>query len=186
MKLRKLSVRDTLVVAAAVVVAVAVALVKHGAHELALGLALVVVLVPVTISDLERRIIPNRITGPAALAALAIGLLTHPAGVPGQLLGGAAGFAFLLLFAVAYRGGLGLGDVKLGGVLGLYLGSSVAVAIVVAVFSSAILGLVVIARLGFKQGRKQLFAFGPFLALGGVVGILAGPSIVHWYVHSLH
>ncbi len=186
MSLRSLSNRDALVVAAGAAVAVAVVLVKHGAHGIALGLALTVVLVPVTISDLRRRIIPNAVTGPAALAALAIGLLTHPAGVPAQLIGGAAGFAFLLLFAVLYRGGLGMGDVKLGGVLGLYLSSSVAVAIVVAVFSSAVLGLFVIARLGFKTGRKQLFAFGPFLALGGVVGILAGPSIVHWYVHSLH
>lgn len=186
MKARTLSVRDTLIVLAGVAVALGVLVVKHGANEIALGLALVVVLVPVTISDLDDRIIPNRITGPAALAALVIGLATHPAGVPSQLLAGAAGGGFLLLFALAYRRGLGMGDVKLGGVLGLYLSASVAVALVVAVFSSAILGVVVIARVGVSKGRKTAFPFGPFLALGAVVGLLAGPPIVHWYVHTLH
>jgi leader peptidase (prepilin peptidase)/N-methyltransferase len=185
-KLRKPSVRDTLIVLTGVVVAIGVVLVKHGVHDIALGLALVVVLVPVTISDLDSRIIPNRITGPAALAALAIGLATRLSAVPGQLIGGAAAGGFLLLFALAYRRGLGMGDVKLGGVLGLYLSASVAVAMVVAICSSAILGVVVIARVGFSKGRKTAFPFGPFLALGGVVGVLAGPPIVHWYVHSLH
>ena len=82
---------------------------------------LAVVLVPVTISDLDHRIIPNRITGPAALTALAIGLVTHPPALVGQLAGCLAGGGFLLVFALAYRRGLGLGDVKLSGVLGLYL-----------------------------------------------------------------
>ncbi len=183
---RDFSAVDWLVVLAGVGVALGAVLVKHGAHDLVLSLALVAVLIPVTISDIERRIIPNRITGPAAIAAVIIGLLTHAAGVPAQLAGGAAGFAVLFVFAILWKGGLGMGDVKLAGVLGVYLGASVGVAIVVAVFSSAILGLLVIARHGFSRGRKMLFAFGPFLALGGAVGILAGPSIVHWYVHSLH
>jgi leader peptidase (prepilin peptidase)/N-methyltransferase len=183
---RKLSARDTLIVLAAVAVAAGVVLVRHGAHDIALGLALVIVLVPVTISDLDSRIIPNAVTGPAAVAALVIGLATHAAALPGQLIGAAAAGGFLLLCALAYRSGLGIGDVKLGGVLGLYLSASVAVAIVVAVFSSAILGIVVIARVGVSKGRKTAFPFGPFLALGAVVGLLAGPPIVHWYVHSLH
>ncbi|MGO9751271.1 MAG: prepilin peptidase [Solirubrobacteraceae bacterium] len=186
MNLRTLSVRDTLIVLAGVAVAICALVIKTGAHDILLALALVVVLVPVTISDLDSRIIPNAITGPAAVAALAIGLATDLDAVPGQLIGGTAAGGFLLLFALAYRRGLGMGDVKLGGVLGLYLSASVAVAIVVAVLSSAILGVVVIARVGVSKGRKTYFPFGPFLALGAVVGLLAGPQIVHWYVHSLH
>jgi leader peptidase (prepilin peptidase) / N-methyltransferase len=183
---RDFSALDWLIVLAGIAVGIAAVLVKRGAHDIALSLALTAVLVPVTISDLERRIIPNRITGPAAIAAIIIGLITHPAGVPAQLAGGAAGFTVLFAFAVLWKGGLGMGDVKLAGVLGVYLGASVSVAIVVAVFSSAVLGFVVIAGHGLARGRKMLFAFGPFLALGAAVGILDGPSIVHWYVHSLH
>ena len=51
--------------------------------------------------------------------------------------------------------------------------------------SSAVLGLAVIARQGVQKGRKVAFPFGPFLALGGAVGILAGPALVHWYLNSL-
>ncbi len=181
----KLSVRDGLIIGAGVAIAAAIPFVHHDVHDIALGIALVAVLVPVTISDLDHRIIPNRITGPAAIGALAIGLATHPPGVVEQLVAGLAGGGFLLAFALAYRRGLGMGDVKLGGVLGLYLSASVGVAIIVAVFTSAILGLAVIARVGVAKGRKTAFPFGPFLALGGVVAILAGPQIVHWYVHSL-
>jgi leader peptidase (prepilin peptidase) / N-methyltransferase len=176
-------VRYVLVALAGVALAVAVVLVRHGAHDVALGLALAAVLVPVTAIDLQRRIIPNRITGPAALAAVAIGLATHPAGVATQLIAGIAAGAVLLLFALAYRGALGMGDVKLAGVLGLYLGSSVIVALVAGVLAGGLAGMAVIARLGVSRGRRASIPYGPFLALGGVVGILAGPSIVNWYVH---
>jgi leader peptidase (prepilin peptidase) / N-methyltransferase len=181
----RISIRYPSVELASAALAVSVVLVKHGANHIALGLALVAVLVPVTIIDIDHRLIPNRITGPAAVAAVVIGLVTHPAGVPAQLIGGAAGFAVLLIFALAYPKGLGMGDVKLAGVMGLYLASSVAVALLVGVFAGAFAGIGVIARLGVKQGRKTAMPFGPFLALGGLVGILAGPAIVHWYVHSL-
>jgi leader peptidase (prepilin peptidase) / N-methyltransferase len=80
---------------------------------------------------------------------------------------------------------MGMGDVKLAGVLGLYLGSSVAPAILVATLSGVIVGAFVMAHTGVQQGRKTAIPFGPFLAVGGVVGLLAGPAIVHWYLHSL-
>jgi leader peptidase (prepilin peptidase)/N-methyltransferase len=105
--------------------------------------------------------------------------------VPGQLISGAAAAGFLLVFVLAYPRGMGMGDVKLAGVLGLYLGRSVAVAILVAVLAGTVVGAMVIARLGIKQGRKTAVPFGPFLALGGIVALLAGPSIVHWYMHGV-
>lgn len=165
--------------------AVSVVLVKHSAHDVALGLVLIGILVPVALIDLEHRIIPNRITLPAALAAVVIGLVTKPAGVPEQLIAGAAAGGFLLAFALAYPRGMGMGDVKLAGVLGLFLGRSVAVALLVGVLAATIVGVAVMARLGISRGRKTAVPFGPFLALGGVVGLLAGAPILHWYLHSL-
>jgi leader peptidase (prepilin peptidase)/N-methyltransferase len=166
------------------VLAVAVVLVKHSAHDIVLGLVLVCVLVPIALIDLDHRIIPNRITLPAAVAAVGIGAALGPSHVPEQLIAGAAAAGFLLVFALAYPRGMGMGDVKLAGVLGLFLGRSVAVALFAGVLAGAVLGAAVMARVGVVQGRKTAVPFGPFLALGGVVGLLAGSPIVHWYLHS--
>src|SRR5581483_12429964 len=129
------------------------------------GLVLVGVLVPIALIDLDQRIIPNKITLPAALAAVAIGLLTDPSGVPEQLIAGAAAGGFLLVFALAYPRGMGMGDVKLAAVLGLFLGREVGVAILGGVLAAAIVGAAVIARVGVEKGRKTAIPFGPFLAL---------------------
>ncbi|MFL5823356.1 MAG: prepilin peptidase [Solirubrobacteraceae bacterium] len=179
-----ISARYPVVEALTAVLAVAVLLVRHGAHDLALGLTLVIVLVPVALIDLDHRIIPNRITGPAALVAVAIGLITAPSGVPEQLIAGAAAAGFLLVFVLAYPRGMGMGDVKLAGVMGLFLGRSVGVAILVGVLAGSIGGILIMARRGVKEGRKTAVPFGPFLALGGVVALLVGPQIVHWYLHA--
>jgi leader peptidase (prepilin peptidase)/N-methyltransferase len=164
------------------VLAVAVVLVKHSTAGLVLGLTLVAIVVPVALIDFDHRIIPNKITLPAALAAVAIGFALKPSGVPEQLIAGAGAGGFLLVFAIAYPRGMGMGDVKLAAVLGLFLGRSAAVALLSAVLAGAIVGAVVMARVGVEDGRKTAIPFGPFLALGGVVGLLAGPAIVHWYL----
>jgi leader peptidase (prepilin peptidase)/N-methyltransferase len=180
-----ISARYPIVEALTAALAVAVVLTKHSAHDLALGLVLVGVLVPVALIDLDHRIIPNLITGPAAVLALAIGLATGTThGLVEQLISGAAGAGFLLVFALLYPAGMGMGDVKLAGVLGLFLGPSVAVAILVAVLAGSLAGGLVMARRGVKEGRKMGIPFGPFLALGGVVALLAGPTIIHWYLHT--
>jgi leader peptidase (prepilin peptidase) / N-methyltransferase len=180
----RISPRYPMVEALTAILAVAVVLVRHSAHDLALGLTLLVVLVPVALIDLDHRIIPNRITGPAAALAVIIGLMTRPAGVPEQLISGAAAAGFLLVFALIYPAGMGMGDVKLAGVLGLFLGRSVGVAILVGVLAGSVAGGLVMARRGVREGRKMGIPFGPFLALGGVVALLAGPTIVHWYLHT--
>jgi leader peptidase (prepilin peptidase)/N-methyltransferase len=181
----KISSRYPIVEAATAVLAVAVVLAKHSAHDIALGLLLVGILVPVALIDFEHRVIPNKITLPAAVAAIAVGLATRPSGVPEQLIAGAAAGSFLLLFALAYPAGMGMGDVKLAAVLGLFLGREVGVALLAAVLAATIVGAGVIARVGVKDGRKTAVPFGPFLALGGVVALLIGPSIVHWYLHTV-
>jgi leader peptidase (prepilin peptidase)/N-methyltransferase len=80
---------------------------------------------------------------------------------------------------------MGMGDVKLAAVMGLFLGRYVAVAVLVAVILGTVVGGLVMARVGVEKGRKTAVPFGPFLAAGGVVALLAGPSIVHWYLHTV-
>jgi leader peptidase (prepilin peptidase) / N-methyltransferase len=179
-----ISARYPIIEALTAALAVAVVLTKHSAVDVALGLVLVGVLVPIALIDLEHRIIPNKITLPAAIAAVAIGAALDLKGVPEQLIAGAGAGGFLLAFLLAYPRGMGMGDVKLAAVLGLFLGRSVAVAILAAVLTGTVVGALVMARVGVEKGRKTAVPFGPFLAIGGVIGLLAGPAIVHWYLHA--
>ncbi|MGN6188353.1 MAG: prepilin peptidase [Conexibacter sp.] len=180
-----ISARYPLVEALTAALAVGVVLTNDGLHDVLLGLVLVVLLVPIALIDLDHRIIPNRLTALGAVAALAIGAATDPAGVPQQLIAGVAAAGFLLAAALARPGGMGMGDVKLAGMLGLSLGREVAVALLVALVAGTLVGVVVMARRGVERGRKTAIPFGPFLALGGVVGLLAGPAIVDWYLSTI-
>ncbi|HEU4703556.1 MAG TPA: prepilin peptidase [Conexibacter sp.] len=167
---------------AALAAAVVLARADDGLGEVLLGLVLVALLVPIALIDLDHRIIPNRLTALGAVAALAIGAATDLDGVPQQLIAGAAAGGFLLLAALARPGGMGMGDVKLAGMLGLFLGREVAVALLVALLAGTLVGLGVMARRGVGAGRRTAIPFGPFLALGGVVALLAGPTLVDWYL----
>jgi leader peptidase (prepilin peptidase)/N-methyltransferase len=161
------------------------------AHDSAAGISLslliVLVAVPVALIDLDHRIIPNRITAPAALLALALGSVLDPAGEPERMIAAAAAAGFLLLAALAYPGGMGMGDVKLAGVMGLCLGRAVAPAMLVALLAGTVLGVLVIARKGAHAGRKTAVPFGPFLALGAVVAVFAGGPMLDVYInHFVH
>lgn len=180
----QISARYPIVELLTAVLAVAVVLVKHSAHDIVLGLVLVATLVPIALIDFDRRIIPNKITLPAGVLALVLGLALKPAGVPEQLIAGASAGGFLLVFALVYPRGMGMGDVKLAAVLGLFLGRAAAVALLAGVLAGAIVGVIVMARVGVKEGRKTAVPFGPFLALGGIIALLVGSPIVHWYLHS--
>ena len=94
---------------------------------------------------------------------------------------GAGGLLFLA--ALAYPKGMGLGDVKLAATMGLFLGRNVAPALFVALLAGSVVGLAIVARHG-AAARKQAIPFGPFLALGGLVGLLAGDQLVDWYLDS--
>jgi leader peptidase (prepilin peptidase) / N-methyltransferase len=162
-------------------------LVHHSASAIALSIALILIVVPAAMIDLEHRIIPNKLTALGAVLALAIGLAFDPSGEPGRLIAAAAAGGFLLLAALAYPGGMGMGDVKLAGVMGLFLGASVAPAILVALLSGVLLGAVIIARKGAQEGRKTAVPFGPFLAFGALVAVFLGHRLVDVYVnHFLH
>lgn len=150
--------------------------------RIVLGLLLVTTLVPVTLIDLDTRRIPNAITLPSAIAALAAGLALDIDVVPEQLIAGAAAFAFFFIAASLYPRGMGMGDVKLAGVLGLYLGRAVAPAIFIALITGVVVGVVIITRVGQAAGRKTAVPFGPFLALGGMVAFFVGDELVDAYV----
>ncbi|HEX4465721.1 MAG TPA: prepilin peptidase [Solirubrobacteraceae bacterium] len=182
-----ISVRYPLVEAATAVLCVGVVLVHSSVAAIALGIVLVLLIVPAALIDLEYRIIPNRITGLGAALALVIGTALDPGGEPGRLVAGALAGGFLLLAALAYPGGMGMGDVKLAGMMGLFLGAAVAPALFTALLVGVLVGAVVIARKGAREGRKTAVPFGPFLAVGALVGVYAGHPLVDVYVnHFVH
>jgi leader peptidase (prepilin peptidase)/N-methyltransferase len=160
-----------------------VAVLWGDATEVALGLAFVTALLAITLTDLDRRVIPNKILLVAAIAAVAIAAVGDPSSLPERALAAAAAGGGLFLVVLAYPQGMGLGDVKLAAVMGLYLGRNVAPALLVALLAGSIVGLGLIARHG-AEARKRAIPFGPFLALGGVVGLLAGDQLVDWYLAS--
>ena len=154
---------------------------QDDALRVALGLLLTSALVPITLIDLDVRRIPDAITLPASIAALVAGLLLDMGFVPEQLSAGAAAFAFFLAAALLYPRGMGMGDVKLAGMLGLYLGRAVAPAMLFALLAGVAAGLAIIARGGAAQGRKTAVPFGPFLAGGALIAFFVGDELADWY-----
>lgn len=150
--------------------------------ELILPLVFVTLLVPVAAIDLEHRIIPNVLVGPAALVALAVVALLLTDSLSERLIAGVAAGGFLLMAALAYPAGMGMGDVKLAGVMGLFLGRAVGPAIFIALLAGTVVGVAIMARRGVAEGRKTAVPFGPFLVLGSLVALFAGEAIVDWYV----
>jgi leader peptidase (prepilin peptidase)/N-methyltransferase len=163
---------------------VAVVASQDDAVRIVLGLLLVTALVPITLIDLELRLIPNLITGPAALAAVVAIAALDTDFLPEALIAGAAAGGFFLLAALMYPRGMGMGDVKLAGMLGLYLGKAVAPAIFIALIAGVAVGAAVIARKGAAEGRKTAVPFGPFLALGGIIAFFAGADLVDAYLNN--
>lgn len=179
-----ISVRYPLVEALTGALCVGAVLAHHSAASIALSVTLILLVVPAALIDLEHRIIPNRITLLGAVLALVLGTALDPSGEPGRLIAGAAAGGLLLLAALAYPGGMGMGDVKLAAVMGLLLGSAVAPAILIALLSGVLVGAVVIARKGAVAGRKTAIPFGPFLALGAIAAVYAGQPLVQFYVNN--
>jgi leader peptidase (prepilin peptidase) / N-methyltransferase len=179
-----ISARYPIVEAATAALLVAVILVKGADRDAWLGLAFVLLLVPVTLIDLDHRIIPNKLMLVGTIVSLAIVLLTQPDNLTEHLIAAGAAGGFLLIAALAYPAGMGMGDVKLAGVMGLFLGRAVGPAMLVALVSGTVVGAVIIARKGAKEGRKTAIPFGPYLALGGLVALFAGDAIVDWYLDT--
>ena len=137
-----------------------------------------IVLVAISATDIEHRIIPNKIVLPAFVITLAANTLLHPSPVWAIAAFGGAGFLFAA--ALAYPKGMGMGDVKLALLMGAACGRTVPVAMMIGMVAALIPGLYLLARHG-QAARKMGIPFGPFLALGTVVALFFGHDILHAY-----
>ncbi|GAC1323690.1 MAG: A24 family peptidase [Mycobacteriales bacterium] len=145
--------------------------------------------VALALIDIDTHRLPDVLTLPSygvGVALLGIAAFAGAGGGPlvRALLGMVAAFAFFFVLAFIYPAGMGFGDVKLAGVLGLYLAwvgwSSWFVGVFAGFLLGGIVGLALIATK--RAGRKSAVPFGPFMLLGALVAILAGPEIVHGYL----
>jgi leader peptidase (prepilin peptidase)/N-methyltransferase len=137
-------------------------------------------LVVATATDLERRIVPNRVVLPAAAAVLVLQTVFYPS--PQWALGAVGAAGFLFLAALAYPGGMGMGDVKLVFLIGALLGKTTPVGIMLGLLLALIPSVVLIARHG-SGARRLAIPFAPFLAAGAVIALFAGESILHAYLN---
>lgn len=132
------------------------------------GAAGCAVLVAVTVTDLERRIIPNRIIVPALAVALVVQTARDPS--IEWLVAALGAGGFFLALALVHPAGLGMGDVKLAAFLGAWLGRDVFVALVIGSLLGALLAVVVLGRRG-GDGRRSMLPYGPALAAGGIIAL---------------
>jgi leader peptidase (prepilin peptidase)/N-methyltransferase len=144
-----------------------------------LAASLALLLVGVTVTDLRTRLIPNRMLAAASLVALAIVAASDPASLPERFASAFGAGAFLGAAHAARPEGMGLGDVKLAAVVGLYLGSAVAIALLVALSAGALAGLVLLARHG-ASARSRAIPFAPFIATGAAVACLPLSTVGGW------
>jgi leader peptidase (prepilin peptidase) / N-methyltransferase len=158
----------------------AVVAVRGFDEGLVVELPFVAALIALAGIDLDHRILPNRIVYPMAVWGVVAVALVDTGDLPEHLIAGAAAFLFLFLAVLAYPAGMGMGDVKLAGAMGLFLGLSVIPALLTAFLSGSIVGIAMIAREG-AGARKKAVPFGVFLALGGLVGVLAGAELLELY-----
>lgn len=135
-------------------------------------------LVVITRTDLEHRLIPDLVVLPGAGVVLALRTIDDPS-VEWILSALGAGLV-LFLVVLVYPRGLGMGDVKLSAFLGAGLGIPVIVAMFVGFFIAFVPALVLFVRHG-KEARRSAIPLGPFLALGGVIALFWGDAILDWY-----
>ncbi len=160
---------------------------------LVIAVAGVALLVSISVIDLERRVIPNRLVIPAVFAAVGLGPFWPELGIERALIFeqshfsslanslAAGGGAYLAFFAVraVYPAGMGAGDVKMAGMLGLLVGwPGIVVALWVAVVVGGVAAVVLLAG---GRGRKDAMPFGPFLSAGGILALFAGAEIIDLY-----
>jgi leader peptidase (prepilin peptidase) / N-methyltransferase len=158
----------------------AVILVRGFDDDLIVELPFVAALIALAGIDADHKLLPNKIVYPLAAWGVVAVLIAERDDFVEHLVAGTGAFLFLLLAVLAYPRGMGMGDVKLAGAMGIYLGVSVIPALLIAFLSGSVVGGVIIAREG-AAARKKAVPFGVFLALGGIAGVLVGPELVDFY-----
>lgn len=151
-----------------------------GLHLVA-GLALIATLIAITAIDLDCQLIPDVISLPGIVLGFVLSAIAGQPGWLGSLVGILVGGGLFFVIIVASRGGMGGGDMKLGAMLGAFLGwKLVLVAALLAVLSGGVVAIVLLALR--SKGRKDAVPFGPFLALGGAVSLFWGVPLLEWYL----
>jgi leader peptidase (prepilin peptidase)/N-methyltransferase len=158
----------------------AVVLVRGFDDDLIIELPFVAALIALAGIDLDHKLLPNKIVYPLAAWGVVAVLIADRDDVVEHLVAGAGAFLFLFAAVLAYPRGMGMGDVKLAGAMGIYLGASVIPALLIAFLAGSVVGIAIIAREG-AEARKKAVPFGIFLALGGIVAVLAGPELIDVY-----
>ena len=146
--------------------------------EAALAAFFCLVLVAVSATDVEYGIIPDKITFPAIVIVLGTNTALHPS--PEWVLAALGASGFLFAAALAYPAGMGIGDVKLAFLMGAMLGRTVPVALMSGMLAALVPSIVLFARHD-RTARKMKIKFGPFLAIGAVVALFAGPALMSAY-----
>jgi leader peptidase (prepilin peptidase) / N-methyltransferase len=135
-------------------------------------------------TDFRRRIVPDIAVAGGSVAAIAIAALLDPSSLDGRALWALGAGAFLLAAAVIRPGGLGLGDVKLGAAMALFLDASIVPALLSAFAIGSATAVPIIARHGLGARHKTI-PFAPCLALGGILALVLGPGVTDWYLRTL-
>lgn len=152
------------------------------------------------VTDLEYGILPNSIIYSGMIIAIVFAGLTsifgfEPSFLANQLpsftklnivyaaIGGSVGFVIFFIIALIFRGGMGLGDVKFAGFIGLAVGFPlILVAIFLALMSGGIMaGVLLLLK---RKSRKETIPFGPFLALAAMATLFWGNDLIHWYLKA--
>ncbi len=144
------------------------------------ALVLICALISLAVIDLEHRLLPNVLVGPAALAGLVLSILADPAGWWTYPVSALAVAGALFALALSRPGGMGMGDVKMGGMLGAFLGPYAALAVFLGALLGAITGGLLMAA--GKAQRRSALPFGFFMALGGLVSLFVGPELWEAYL----
>jgi leader peptidase (prepilin peptidase)/N-methyltransferase len=171
---RELPRRSQIAAAAVSAVLVVACFARFGFGGRALiGAVFAAVLVVLTAIDLDRRLIPNAIVLPATVVVLIAQIAFFPDRTLEWVLASLGAALFLFLPLMVFPTGMGMGDVKLAALLGAGLGKSVVPAILAGLLAGAAFAIFLLVREGMSA-RKKAFAYGPFLAFGGVLVLLLG------------
>jgi leader peptidase (prepilin peptidase)/N-methyltransferase len=151
--------------------------------EFVCAVVLLASLVAITAIDVDHQIIPDVITLPGIGAGVLANLAVPGRSIVDSLLGIGLGGGIFLAIILVSGGGMGGGDMKLGAMLGAFLGWRLTL---IALFVAVVIGgTVAVAMLAAgRKGRKDPIPFGPFLAAGGAVALFWGQGLLTWYVSS--
>lgn len=142
-----------------------------------------------TVTDLDTKLIPNRMLGPATVIGtvlLVAGhfMATRTGSLVDAAIGGVAYFAAMFLLALVARGGLGFGDVKLAFLIGIFvgyigLGHVLLTGVSAFLIGGFVAGLLLVTRI---RGRKDAIPFGPFMTTAAVLTAFFGTDFIAWYL----